>query len=147
MQSISTEKKNIKYKLFLPLLEQHMMLKAQRLQGSRISLHLVSVFSPKQVWMYKVSSIWVWNRIYKTNCVSRSLVDKTIIALVLPVRRRGAGLFLVQVLLLLFPERILPGSEMLWESLWEPPVPEPEWRNKQHWKPRRTQIQSQNPWK
>lgn len=82
-----------------------------------------------------------------TSCVSKSLVDKTIIPLVLPARRRGAGLFLVQVLLLLFPERILPESEMLWESLWEPPVPRPEWTNKRHQKPGRTRIQSQTPWK
>lgn len=55
----------------------------------------------------------------------------------LPVRRRGAELFLVQALLLLFLERIQPGNEMLWESPWEPPGPRPWWTNKQYKKRRR----------
>lgn len=43
----------------------------------------------------------------------------------LPVRRRGAELFLGPALLLLFLGRIQPGNEMLWESPWGPPGPRP----------------------
>lgn len=114
------------------MLEQHTMLKAQRLQGSRISLHLIFAFSPEREQIRLVAPG------LETYCVFKSLVDETLVPSDSPVRRTGAGLFLVQVLLLLFRERILPGSEMLWESLWEPPGPKPEGTNKQHQKQRRT---------
>lgn len=76
--------------------------------------------------MYSVSFASGYEIKSRKPTVDKKFVDETIIPLVLPVGRRGAGLFLVQVPLLLFPERTLPGSEMLLESLWEPPVPIPE---------------------
>lgn len=50
----------------------------------------------------------------------------------LPVRRKGAELFPVRVLLLLFLGRIWPENGTLWESLWEPPGPRPLRENKLH---------------
>lgn len=115
-----------KHKVFSPLPEQRTMLKARRLRESRISLRLISVFSPKRTNVE--SGIWVRDSTYKSTPVGNA----TIILSLLPVRRRGAALFLAQVLLPLFQERILPGSEMLWESLWEPPGPRPEWQKKKN---------------
>lgn len=118
-----------------------MMPTEQKLQGNRISLHLISVFSPKMILrtsmkMYQFH--FSFNSVFfhcdkiclfvkskpPTNDQDKGYCTRMLLA-TLPEGRRGAELFLVQALLLLFLERILPGNEMLWVSPWEPPGPRP----------------------
>lgn len=47
--AVNDSRGKLTYKYFLPWLEQHMMPTEQKLQGNRISLHLISVFSPKMI--------------------------------------------------------------------------------------------------